>query len=353
MTTEAKVQAALEAWADTVEPSAGAWTEHARRMRTDRRRRTALAVGTAAAMVAGVAGVAVGLSPGRQAARPPAHRPAPTISPPEFVGPDLLPTSAVVPIGSVPNVGDYFVYWSHGQSCFAVTHHGRDASEGCSPTRPTTGDRALQPAWWDSEISTAVVRPDVASASLRTAAGTYIPARIVTGKGFPARLAVVLDRRVTGDARWLAADAAGRLLPTGQPFALEIHPVIGSSAGKDCANFTMNGELLDDPASGRCYALAWTNVEVTRTTAATASNSATGASSDVTVTLRPADAQRLATLTGEVMRHKRPHELAFVLDGKLLMVAPLAGRISDGRFELDAGFDQRRASEIAAELSGG
>jgi hypothetical protein len=260
-----------------------------------------------------------------------------------------------VPVGSVPRVGDYFVYWSHGLLCTAVSVHGQGLSEGCAPTRVTIGDRALRPLSWDFEVSMALVRPDVASASLKTPAGTYLAAKIVTGRGFPVRVAVVVDRRVTADDRWLAADAGGRLLPTGQPFQLEIHPVIDALTGEDCVRThpELNGEIVDDPANSRCVALAWTDVPVTRTVAATAGRSMTGPSWDVTVTLRPADAQRLATLTGEVMRHRPPHQLAFILDGQLLTVAPLTSRIGGGRFVLDGGFDQRRASEIAAELAGG
>lgn len=357
--TEDRLRAALDAWADGVATSPDPWAEHRRRVRRDRHRRiTAPLAAAAAALV--VAGLAAGLPSTRSDGVPAHPRPVPSLSPPDFSDfTEYRPTSEVVPVGSLANIGHFFVYWSHDRLCYVLASpSGHQVSgSGCSPVGRSAA--ALRPiATGDANLALAVVAARVTSAAYTATNGDVLPARIVRGDGFPAPVAAVLDRRVW-QGRWHAYDAAGQPLPTAQPFELDVRQVIaewparqGTCTGR---HPYVDGQIVGSTDGLTCYALAWDKIRVRRTVSATAlQNSQTG-SWLVQVELPPADGQRFADLTGRVYRAPEPRdELALVLDGTVFEAPSIQSRIAGGLLQLAApSMTERQARELAAELAGG
>jgi hypothetical protein len=355
-TTEDRLRAALDAWATTVESTPDAWERQQRRLHRQRYHRVASAVAFTAAVALVVAGLGVGLRSG-DSNRTTGHRPTPTIPPLHIMTDDPQPTSAVVPVGSIGGIGFFYVYWAHGKVC--EVQRGTDGfgtSVACEHFPPTTDHIALSETRYAAELAVAVVRDDVASVMVRTTpAGTELPARLVDGKGFPARLAVVVDRRLGPDDRWHAYDAGGLPMPTNQPFELDIRQVLASWLGPECSRPHPNfhGEIVPGPNGDSCYGLAWSEIRMRHTASAEAGLNGQTNEWEVDVQLDRADAQRFAAVTGQVAGQKEPRdELAFILDGTFFQAPSIVEQIRSGRLVL-FGLDERRARELAAELSGG
>lgn len=325
------------------DPAAGA------RRRAGRIRRRRAAAG-ATGMLAAVAVVAVGVpSMGRDG---PAHGgPTPLPSPPDRA--QFHATSAIVPIGSVPGVGDFFVYWDHDRLCSLKLARTETGAE-CGPVRGPSDTAALRVQETAFSAAVAVARDDVASATVTLPNGEVLTARLVDGEGFPHRVAVVADRRAAVHGRWLAYDAAGRSLPTVERPHLLISRVVDAwpKTTAPCDRHQSIGPVVLSADGRWCYGLDAEPIPIRHTVSSTAVFDPQSRQWMVQLQLTRADARRFAQLTRQVSRLPGPrNQLVFLVDGERRSVTTVVEEIRGGMLQLSVpGGREQPARDLANEL---
>ncbi|MFL6139549.1 MAG: SecDF P1 head subdomain-containing protein [Frankiaceae bacterium] len=269
-----------------------------------------------------------------------------------------------MPVGSLDGI-DYYVYWSHGQLCMAhraASGAGDEATDnaGCSAVEQLGRKNALSAGPYEGEIpaeariALAAVRDDVASATVEGDHGAQLRARFVEGRGFPERVAVVLDRRIHYGV-WHAYGAAGQPLVTSEPFVLYIRQVLAIRPPVNgICRARSNEEIYRGADGSSCYVVAWPPIDVWRTVSATAVHDVRVGQWFVSVELTPPDARRYADLTRQVAGKAPPRDqLALIYDDEVLSAPAVQQQIKGGMLALSGtSMTEQRAREIAVEMSG-